>query len=199
MNLNYVKEVWHTCPINSGQSPEDLRSQVPFKSKSNYQWLTQGYYFWVDEKHAKDWAVIRKYDKSLVSRFYLTFENEKDIFDLREVKNLEHLSKVIQVVESVYKARNESIPTNIRTVAHGIFLLRLKGADEFFRNVAVLAADSGCVLKKEKDNFWKSKIPFMSKESGEATTEFLHIGRTQLCVFNMDTNPKYELQGILEL
>ncbi|TCJ98877.1 hypothetical protein EV694_1309 [Volucribacter psittacicida] len=198
MNKNYVKEAWHTCPLKDLQNCKDIENIIPFKSKSKEQWLTQGYYFWLDDDHAKDWGKIRKFERYAVSKFYLTFNDEKDIFDLRDTKNLKHLAQVAKTIEQAYKQRKEP-HKNIRTVAHIISFLKKK-PDDIFRGIAVLAADTGCVLKKEDPDFWANSIPFMQKENKSLSRENLAITRNQLCVFEFkkDSNPKHQICEIQE-
>lgn len=196
MNSNYIKEAWHTCPLKETQSCEYITNLVPFKSKNEGQWLTQGYYFWLDIDHAKDWGIIRKFERYAISHIMLKFDDERDIFDLRETKNLKHLAQVAKTIEKAYTKRNQK-PKNIRTVAHIISFLR-KYPDEIFKGVAVLAADSGCVLKKEDSDFWKDSIPFTEKTDGSLSKEKLSITRNQLCVFEIGANPEKTLLEIKE-
>ena len=197
MNTNYKKVVWHTCSLRNSQNCEDIRDKVPFRSKAKYQWLTQGYYFWLDDDHAKDWGKIRRFERYAVSHFQLIFDDEKDIFDLRETKNLKHLAKIARTIEQAYEVKKQE-PKNIRTVAHIIAFLRSRPSDDIFRGVAVLASDEGCLLKKEDPEIWKNSVPFTEKEDGSLSLEKLAITRNQLCVFDIGNNPKYEIYGMKE-
>jgi len=89
---------FHACKQN-GQEHD-----APFLSRSNNQWLTQGYYFWTDSDYfAKKWSEdcykARGY-KYCIMKFELSFEKNK-LFDL--VGNVDHKIKFYEMVKKLKK------------------------------------------------------------------------------------------------
>lgn len=159
--------VYHACRYVPDL--ESIRSEVPFISKAEGQWLTQGYYFWTDTPtHAKTWR-CGSGNKNIISEFTLTFKKENLLLDLvGNVKHQELFDGYIELLEGkgVFQGVGEKI-----TISQVIFYLRKQEHEDIFPFIAIKAGD-------------KHKSPYIFHESSKYRERCCFITRQQLCLFD---------------
>ena len=161
-----IKKAYHSCLNKNGLNY--IKRNAPFLSKKEHQWLSQGYYFWMD---VVDWAV--DWNKNgVVIRFELdlSYDSESEIFDLSG--NGEHV-RALEAFAIEYKAMNNL--TREPCVSELIEGLR---ALETFKFQAVKVND----FRKGRN------IDFLNLE--DRHEKLNTSGRIQMCVFNKKTDEK---------
>jgi hypothetical protein len=158
---------FHTCKKN-GQEYD-----APFLSKSNNQWLTQGYYFWTDSDYfAKKWGESHyrnKGDDYCVMKFNLSFERT-ELLDL--VGNVKHKLDFLKVVRSIKK---------LNTIAQDS--LSMKVVIEFLRGLD--SENPGAWAYKAIKVEDKRDLDLVDIPVIKGADECISLGptRQQLCVF----------------
>lgn len=155
---------FHTCRKNGTDY------LVPFLSKPNNQWLTQGFYFWTDSDYfAKKWGKTHYKNKGenyCIMRFGLTFEKEY-LLDL--VGNVD--DKIEFKIFYTQICKKKSGKVNLGDVI------------TYMRDIEsrILGAFSYKVIKLED----KRELDLISIPFTQNSKESIDIGPTgqQLCVF----------------
>lgn len=181
MNLNYKIPMYHNCQFKNDDTLEKIKTKVPFLSRENNQWLTQGYYFWASKKDAIRWN--SQYPRTIVSEFLCTFEDDSYLYDL--VGNSEHIDHFSAVARSLVESK--IIPESDLTISGVIAYLRKKHKvtpDDVFKDTAIKASHS--VMKS---------FPFI-----RCRVERLHsLNKQQFCIFeNRKDFVKLELKNCYE-
>jgi len=159
-----ITRAYHSC-LNKG-GLEFIKTYAPFKSKPKNQWLSQGYYFWLDRD---DWAISWNKDKPegnvvILYNIHLDYSNDNDVFDL--LGNGLH-SKLLSDFAKSYMARLKT--SKEPSVGELIEVMR-KNKDFNFK--AIRVAD------KRKD----MSLRFLNIHG---RSESLDLGNPiQLCVFD---------------
>lgn len=159
-------------------------SYIPHFAKetaNNEQWLTSGYYFWLNSiKFAQDWGVNRfaKNGKSYsITGYHLRFSNNQ-VFDL--ISNTDHellLEKYFKIYDKHYKkclAEGKSVKKpSVATVLAFFRTLSIKS----FPFKAIAITDKWTDHKKKVAS---KKVKMISSDNDKHT--YQPVGRPQICV-----------------
>lgn len=181
MNLNYKIQMYHNCQYKNDDTLEKIKTKVPFLSRENNQWLTQGYYFWASKKDAIRWN--SQYSRTIVSEFLCTFEDDSYLYDL--VGNSDHIDHFSAVARTLVESK--IIPEGDLTISGVIAYLRKKhkvNPDNVFKDTAIKASHSGV-----------KSFPFV-----KCRREKLNLlSKQQFCIFeNRGDFVKLELKNCYE-
>lgn len=131
-NQNYQLTLYHSCDFRENDSIDSLKDKIPFLSRKENQWLTQGYYFWTSFKDAQEWDVGNK--RKAVFSLQSIFTDDSYLYDLvGNSLHKEHFKEIASMLETELFQGQKEI-----TVAGVIGYLREK-PDAIFKNVAVKA------------------------------------------------------------
>lgn len=157
---------------------------VPHFAKAtinNEQWLTNGYYFWLNSiQFAKDWGVNR-FSKNgrnySITAYHLSFSNNQ-VFDL--ISNTDHellLEKYFKIYDKHYKkSLSEGKIIKKPSIATVLEFFRKLSKDSFpFK--AITITDKWTDHKKE---IAREKVKMVSADKDKHT--YQPVGRPQICV-----------------
>ncbi|KAA8733907.1 hypothetical protein F4V57_07610 [Acinetobacter qingfengensis] len=172
---------YQTCKTDS-RDWRVLYDEFPHHAKNSneYQWLSDGYYFWPDSDHfAKWWGTDRLRQPYCITCYLIHIEYEK-IFDM--VGNVSHIKyffeKLLKSYEALYehsrKFSSKKLPKP--TIATVIDHMRNFYKEETFNFKAMKVLDA-----------WIDEefcIDFTPNSASKKNEYFPGLARIQLCVFS---------------
>lgn len=165
--MAYKLAVYHACRYVD--DIESIREKVPFKSRAEGQWLTQGYYFWTDTPtYAITWR-CGSGDRNIISKFSLTFKNQELLLDL--VGNVQHQELFCGYINQLKKRGVFGGIGRTITISQVISYLREDG--DIFPFIAIKAGD-------------KHNSPYIFHHSSKYQERCSFIQRQQLCLFDKE-------------
>lgn len=155
------------------------------KKNEVYQWLTDGYYFWLNsDRYALWWGKSRLKSDFLITRYDISLARE-DVYDL--IENPDDEDDFFFLVETYLEFYEDSkkrglitqIPTpTVSTVLHFF----RKRHPEIFPYLAITITD--CWVAEPMFRYiGKHKTLKMTPKSTSSSDSFRPMGRPQICIF----------------
>lgn len=125
MSYKLELELFHNCRAEGNKDTLD----VPFLSRKNHQWLSQGYYFWTDSlRFAENWGKGKRY----VYKFTYVVDRE-NLLDLvgsvsDQLKFIEDYLETFKILTTTVKELNKYQHQNVPI---GAIIDVLREYDEF--------------------------------------------------------------------
>lgn len=160
-----------------------------------YQWLTSGYYFWMNSQaNAEWWGKSRLKDNYRICRYDICIPRDR-VFDL--VENPEDEIEFIDLLLTYLELYEESQQANlgdqlpIPTVCTVLNYFKQKHPDIFYY-WAITISDKW--VSNELKEYLREHDLWMAPNSRSKSDQYKPIGRPQICVFdiarNYITNPE---------
>lgn len=153
------KPIFHACKLNG--SYESISEAAPFLSENNErQWLTQGYYFWIEDIELAHWwgsSAIKGDYAILTAKLNLDAENHAYLDLIGSPLHIKYLKKLISIylnkMTTSFGARYE--PTISEVIAHYRKNARIN--PDLFPFIGISCCDDSKAMQRRFINCGKSK------------------------------------------